>query len=257
MSLTTEVWGRGERLVLAHGFTQNTRCWGPFGHDLAADHQVVAVDLPGHGRSGPEHDEADVVASGRLLAAAGGEGVYIGYSMGGRMALHAALAGPELVQGLVLIGATAGIDGPAAREARRQADEVLAGHLIELGLPAFLDRWLANPLFAGLPPSATAREQRLANRPEGLSASLRRAGTGTQHPVWDRLESLEMPVLVLVGDHDAKFAELGQRLVDRLPNASLRSLPATHAVHLEQPTAAAVAVRRFLAEYLGFDEGVE
>ncbi|MDH4074396.1 MAG: alpha/beta fold hydrolase [Acidimicrobiia bacterium] len=249
--LAAEVWGRGERLVLAHGFTQNSRCWGPFGHELAADHEVVAVDLPGHGRTDPAHDTADLPTVGRLLAEVGGDAVYIGYSMGGRAALHAALAHPERVRALVLIGATAGMDDPAARAARRRADETLAADLLAGGLPAFLQRWLANPLFAGLPPSAAAVNQRLANRPEGLAASLRHTGTGTQEPRWGDLERLTMPVLVLAGADDTKFTAEGSRLVEHLPRARMRTLPGTHAVHLAQPTAAAAAVRWFLAAELG------
>lgn len=247
------MWGRGERLVLAHGFTQNSRCWGPFGHELAADHEVVAVDLPGHGRTGPEHDDADVPTAGRLLADAGEVGVYVGYSMGGRVALHAALAAPERVLGLVLIGATAGLDDEGARADRRRADEALADRLLHDGLPAFLDAWLANPLFRGLPPSASALTQRLANRPEGLAASLRHTGTGTLEPVWDRLCELAMPTLILVGESDAKFLAEGRRLVEHLPRATLQALPGTHAVHLEQPTAAGTAIRRFLADELDWE----
>ncbi len=251
--LAAEVWGRGERLVLAHGFTQNSRCWGPFGHDLAADHQVVAVDLPGHGRTDPAHDTADLPTAGRLLADAGGDAVYVGYSMGGRTALHAALAHPERVRALVLIGATAGMDDPAARAARRQADDALAAELAAGGLPAFLERWLANPLFAGLPPAAAAVEQRRANRPDGLAASLRHTGTGTQEPLWGDLERLTMPVLVLAGADDAKFTAEASRLVEHLPRARMRTLPGTHAVHLAQPTASAAAVRSFLAAELGWE----
>ena len=251
--LAAEVWGRGERLVLAHGFTQNSRCWGPFGHELAADHEVMAVDLPGHGRTDPAHDAADLPTAGRLLVETGGDAVYIGYSMGGRTALHAAVAHPERVRALVLIGATAGLDDPEARAARRQADDVLAADLLSGGLPVFLERWLANPLFAGLPPSAAAVPQRLANRPEGLAASLRHTGTGTQEPLWGDLERLTMPVLVLVGADDAKFTAEGARLVEHLPRARMRTLPGTHAVHLAQPTAAAAAVRTFLADELGWE----
>lgn len=249
--LHTTEWGRGRRVVLAHGFTQNAACWGPFGHDLAADHQVVAVDLPGHGSTPACYDDADLDHSGRLLMSAGGRGVYIGYSMGGRIALHGALARPEQVLALVLIGATAGIDDAGQRAERRDADGELADQLETGGVDRFLDRWLANPLFAGLSERVACRPQRATNRAEGLAASLRRCGSGNQQPLWARLDRLTMPALVLAGSRDDKFMQLGRRLVERLPDASLRTLPATHAVQLEQPTATAEMIRQFLDDHLG------
>ena len=178
---------------------------------------------------------------------AGGNGVYVGYSMGGRVALHAALAAPEAVQRLVLIGATAGIDDPDERQARREADERLADHIEAVGVPTFVDEWLTNPLFAGLTEDTAMRADRLRNRASGLSASLRATGTGTQTPLWDRLGEIRCPVLVLVGAHDAKFTDLGRRLVEGLPTAELVVIPdAGHSVHLEQPEATATAVAAWL-----------
>lgn len=249
MALASTTTGCGTRLVLAHGFTQNGRCWGPVAADLATDHEVVAVDLPGHGLTPPDHDDADLPEAGRLLAEAGGAAVYVGYSLGGRVALHAALAAPEQVRALVLIGATAGIDEAEARADRRRADGELADRLLADGVPSFIERWLRNPLFAGLTAEAQQVEARLTNRPEGLVASLRYCGTGTQEPLWDRLQAIDRPVLIVAGQHDAKFAALGRRLVDALPRAELTLLPATHAVHAECPAATAARIRDFLAAH--------
>ncbi|MEM7321676.1 MAG: alpha/beta fold hydrolase [Actinomycetota bacterium] len=238
-----------ERLVLAHGFTQNTECWGVFGDRLAEASDVVLVDAPGHGRSG--HDTADLPTAAGLLTDVGGRAVYVGYSMGGRVALHAALATPELVAGLVLIGATGGLDDPADRSARRDADAALATRLETDGLAAFLDRWLASPLFAGLDDKRAAKAQRLTNRADGLAANLRNCGTGTQEPLWDRLGRLTMPVLIVAGEQDTKFTALGHRLAAAMTGtvAEVLILPGTHAVHLEEPerTAAAIlsAIRRW------------
>ena len=120
MFLHAERRGTGPTLVLVHGFTQTGRCWGPEVDALAADHEVVLVDAPGHGRS------AEIMAGlrtgGRLIADQGGEATYLGYSMGARFCLHVALTNPELVRGLVLLGATAGIEDPDEREQRRQQD---------------------------------------------------------------------------------------------------------------------------------------
>ena len=239
--------GAGPRLALVHGFTQNRRCWGAVADDLAADHEVVLLDAPLHGRSG--RVAADLVATAALLATAVGPAAWLGYSMGGRACLHLALERPDVVEALVVLGATAGIEDEAARGERVAADEVLARRLEEEGLEAFLDDWLALPLFGGLSPAAQHREARLENDPRALATSLRLAGTGAQEPLWDRLHVVEAPVLVVAGELDTRFAATGERLVDAIgANAVLRLVPgAGHAAHLERPQAFLDVVRPWLA----------
>ena len=243
--MTHHATGGPQRFVLAHGFTQTSRSWNTFGGLLRAelvDIEVVAVDLPGHGDAPPPVD-SDLWTSADRLVDGGGNGTYVGYSMGGRVSLHAALSHPDEVERLVLIGATAGIDDPAERLARRDADERLAHHIEAVGVPTFIDEWLANPLFAGLDDDTAMRDDRLRNTAAGLAASLRSTGTGTQTPLWDRLHEIECPVLVLVGEHDTKFSELGQRLLAGLPDAELVVVEdAGHSVHLEQPHATVGAI---------------
>jgi 2-succinyl-6-hydroxy-2,4-cyclohexadiene-1-carboxylate synthase len=244
--------------VLAHGFTQNARGWGPFLDSLSQRHEVVAVDLPGHGSSAAV--EADLWESAHLLGRTGGTADYVGYSLGGRVSLHLALRHPELVRRLVLIGSTAGIASDQCRTARRVADEALA-HELEPDAPAdssspaeqerldaFLDRWLRSPLFATLRPAQAELEARRQNTRAGLAASLRRSGTGTQEPLWDRLSTLGMPVLVMAGALDVRFTELGKRLVRSVgTNAHLSLVPgAGHACHLERPAETARIVGAFL-----------
>jgi 2-succinyl-6-hydroxy-2,4-cyclohexadiene-1-carboxylate synthase len=233
-------------VVLLHGFTQTARCWGPFGAALARHHRTLAVDLPGHG--GATAVRADLSRSGDLAVAAAGPAVYLGYSMGGRVALHAALRHPSSVRGLVLIGATAGLDSPAERAARRDADERLAGRISGTGVDAFLDEWLSGPLFEGLDPAAACVEERRANTAEGLASSLVLCGTGTQDPLWDRLGGLTMPVLAVVGGRDEKFGTLAGRLVDAVGStASVATVDlAGHAAHLERPEATATVVLDWL-----------
>ena len=223
------------RLILVHGFTQTRRSWDPLLPALA-DHEVVALDAPGHGAaSGVVHD---LPAGGAWLAEQGGAGAYVGYSMGGRLCLHAALAAPHAVRALVLVSATAGIDGAIERAQRRASDEALADRVERIGVEAFVDEWLALPLFDGLNADTDGRAARLENTPDGLASSLRSAGTGTQEPLWDRLGSLTMPVLVVAGEHDEKFAALAHRLAAAIPGADLAIVEgAGHTVHLEQPDA--------------------
>lgn len=230
-------------IVLLHGFTQNSRCWSPFDDLLSTDHEIVAIDLPGHGDSAAI--VSDLEGAAQLVAAVIEPSIVVGYSMGGRIALHLALARPDLVRGLVLIGATAGIDDPHERAARRDADDRLADHLTAIGLDAFLDEWLAQPLFAGLDDRSAHRDARRHNTTAGLDASLRLAGTGTQEPLWDRIGVLDMPVLVMAGSDDAKFSEIGARLVTSIgSNATMVSVDrAGHSAHLERPEDCVRAIR--------------
>jgi len=234
-----------QRFVLAHGFTQTARSWETFERLLRTrlpEAETLAADLPGHGDAPPPPD-TDLWANADRLVDTGGVGTYVGYSMGGRVSLHAALAHPDAVQRLVVIGATAGIDDSDERAARRLADEQLAEHIEAVGVSTFIDEWLSNPLFAGLTEATAMRDDRLRNTSPGLAASLRATGTGTQTPLWDRLGEIGCPTLVLVGEWDAKFTELGRRLVDGLLDAELVVVPgAGHSVHLERPDATAEAI---------------
>src|SRR5262245_55475458 len=132
-------------LVLVHGFTQTGRSWRRFQQSAntpTAD--TLTVDLPGHGTA--SEVSADLWSSAERLGIAGGRATYVGYSLGGRICLHLALAFPSLVERLVVIGAHGGLDDPAERAQRRQADESLARSIEEQGVAAFLESWLAQPL---------------------------------------------------------------------------------------------------------------
>ena len=228
----------GTRVVLLHGFTQTHRSWDVIADALVeAGYEVIALDLPGHGRSGGLR--AGLTETAELVAAAAGTAVYVGYSMGGRVALHLALAAPQLVRGLVLIGATPGLPDEAQRLERRAADEALARGLERDGVDAFLARWLANPLFATLSPDASGVEARRANTVEGLASSLRRCGTGMQDPLQARLATITAPVRVLAGSLDRKFSAIGTELAAAIgANASFGEIEgAGHAAHLERPAA--------------------
>ncbi len=249
MWLHAERSGSGEPIVLVHGFTQTGKCWGPVTDDLVTDHTVVRVDAPGHGQS--SELLAGLRGGGRMIADQGGEATYLGYSMGGRYLIHLALGNPELVRGLVLLGATAGIDDPAEREERARRDQLTGARIRELGLLEFLKEWVAQPMFAGVPAERQYLLERMENTVDGLENSVVQAGTGSQDPSWDLLHRLDMPVLVMAGALDEKYAALGARMVEAVgDNASLALVPeAGHAAHLEQPEAFLGILRPWLAEH--------
>jgi 2-succinyl-6-hydroxy-2,4-cyclohexadiene-1-carboxylate synthase len=248
VSLHGERDGGGPRVVLVHGFGQTGRCWGPLAPALARDHEVVRLDAPGHG--GSAAIAADLPATGRLLADAGGRGGYLGYSMGGRMALHVAVYAPEAVTALVVVGGTPGIADERERAERHEADRRLAARIRAEGVPAFVDDWLALPMFAGLPPEGRFEDERRRNTPEGLATSLELAGTGAQRPLWAALAAIEIPVLWVAGADDARYAAIADEAVAAIgPNArAARVEGAGHSAHLERPDAFGTLVRAWLAE---------
>jgi 2-succinyl-6-hydroxy-2,4-cyclohexadiene-1-carboxylate synthase len=235
-----------EPLLLLHGFTQTGRGWDEVARHLAGErYRPLAPDLRGHGAAAarrPIDFQACVADVARL---GGARFALAGYSMGGRLALHVALAHPERVSRLVLVSATAGIEDDGERAARRAADEQLAAWMQPRLMTEVADRWGAQPLFAGQSGevAAAARADRLNNDPHHLAASLRGMGTGVMEPLWDRLGSLSMQAVVVVGERDEKFTALGERLAARLPRGELVVVPgAGHALALEAPAAVAAAI---------------
>jgi 2-succinyl-6-hydroxy-2,4-cyclohexadiene-1-carboxylate synthase len=244
--LAVDVLGRGPRLALVHGFTQNRRCWGEFASQLASQFEVVLVDAPGHGDS--TGVEADLADGARLIGEAAGRATYLGYSMGGRHVLRLALDRPDVVARQVLIGASPGLADPDERAARRRADDALADRIEAIGVDAFLDEWLAQPLFASLPAGAACVEERRENTAAGLAASLRLAGTGAQEPLWDRLGETTVPTLLVVGADDAKFGAVAERMAAAMgAGATIVAVPgAGHAPQLERPEITAAVVTEWL-----------
>lgn len=247
--LAAVVSGSGPRLVLVHGFTQTGRSMEPLATALSG-YELVRPDLPGHGRS--PAPEGDLWSAASALGASFGTSAYLGYSLGGRVCLHLALLNPALVTRLVLVSTTAGIRDERGRDVRRRADEELASRLLEGGdatLPGFLEEWLQRPLFSTLERTTADMDSRLENSAAGLASSLRHHGTGLQAPLWDRLSELEMPVLVVAGSRDERFAAVGRAMADAIGSNARFALidGAGHSVPLERPKELASLVAPFLA----------
>ena len=250
----------GPPVVVLHGFTGSAESMAGVAASLSAARRVVRLELVGHGESGAPKDLQPYTMSAcseQVLSAIAalelGPVHLLGYSMGGRAALATAVAQPRAFASLVLVGATAGIADSAERAERMIADEALADRIEDQGIEAFVEAWMALPLFAsqarlGEAALARARAERLQQRPEGLANSLRGMGTGAQPPLHDRLASIESPVLLVVGEEDAKFRAIAAELERALPNARVAVLAdAGHAAHLEAPEAFVAQVSAFFA----------
>lgn len=230
-------------LVLLHGFTQTGAAWDGVRAALDGRYRpVLTPDLRGHGAAAALRPVSFDAVLDDVAALAPDRFTLAGYSLGGRLALLFALAHPERVQRLVLLGASPGIDDPEERARRREADEKLATALERDGIEPFAARWERLPLWDGQPEDVRARvrTERLARDPAGLAAGLKGLGTGAMEPAWSRLEELEMPVVLAAGERDAKFRALAGSMAHRIPRAEVRAVPgAGHAAHLEAPAAVA------------------
>jgi len=241
VTLASTTTGSGTpRVTIIHGFTQVGACMRPLAEAIGVPCRLV--DAPFHG--GSSDVDVDLAGAGAELADACAGGVLVGYSMGARIALHAMLAEPDCASAVVLISGTAGIADDAARSARRAADAALAERIVALGTEAFVDEWLAQPMFAGLPRNDEDRKLRASNRPGSLARSLLRLGQGAQEPLWDRLGRITRPVTAIAGTDDRRYADEAVRIAAALPRGCSSVIAgAGHAVHVQEPAAVASAVR--------------
>jgi 2-succinyl-6-hydroxy-2,4-cyclohexadiene-1-carboxylate synthase len=218
------------RRIFVHGFTQTAASWKPVLDSLPPADEAIALEVPAG---------MDFVATASALGDTGGRGIYVGYSMGGRLCLRLALDRPELVERLVLVSASPGIADAAARASRRDADERLAREIARDDVDAFLERWLNMPMFRTLQGEARGMTARQRD-PAVLTHQLRVLGQGAMEPLWDRLTELAMPVTLVVGARDEAYVRHALEMRRSIRGARLEIVEgAGHAVHLERPDALA------------------
>jgi len=232
-------------IVALHGFTGQGADFDPLRATLPPGTSLAAPDLPGHGSKSLLRDLAAYSLPAHLdiisEAATAPQITLLGYSMGGRLALHWAIAHPERIRRLILVGASPGLATPEERDERRLADATLADFIRTRGLEAFFNYWHNQTFFQpmlGLPKERLAPilACRAQNDPEGLAISLENIGTGTLPSLWHRLKEIRFPVDLVTGEHDAKFARLALKMGAHLPKARHSMIEgAGHAVHLEKP----------------------
>lgn len=257
--LAVECRGTGSiPVVFLHGFLGSASDWAAVTTALGASVWSVVVDLPGHGSSVDLGDEEAYrilpVARGLgdlLGQLSSGPAVLVGYSMGGRLALHTALAFPDRICGLFLESASPGISLPEARAARLELDRHRAEDIVR-DLREFLRRWYAAPLFASMAATPGLREEierrRLQNRPEELARAVVGFSPGSYEALWDRLGELRCPVLILAGSEDERYVDIARSMAAVSPRIETAVLPgAGHNVHLEKPGPYVDTLKRFLS----------
>lgn len=248
--------GRGDVLVLLHGFTGSSETWKVFVEKWQKDYRIITVDLPGHGQTTGNAmlSMKEVCHHLQLLFnyLTIGKCSLLGYSMGGRTALSFAMWYPKYIEKIILESSSPGLRTEEERQERIAKDCQLAERIHKNGINHFVDFWENIPLFATQKKLSNdvqkqIRKERLQQSAEGLAASLISVGTGEQPSWWNALNSLTKPVSLIVGEADEKFVHINEQMNQKLPQVKFHLIPnAGHTVHVEQPEAFARIVREEL-----------
>lgn len=248
-------------VVLLHGFTGDHTTWKGLTETLKDKFLVVAIDLLGHGKTDspnqPEMYEMDKAAEhinlllDRLQI---DRAHFLGYSMGGRLALGFSITYSDRIRSLMLESSSPGLKTAMEKEARVQSDDALAAKILEKGMKSFVNFWEGIPLFQSQKRLSSEireqiRSQRLKNDPIGLANSLKGFGTGRQPAFWHGLEKLNIPVLLICGELDGKFRKIAEEMNRILPESKMKEIKnAGHAIHVEEPDKFDTIVKEFLVE---------
>lgn len=257
--LNVDKIGAGPEVMLIHGFTGSSKTWDRLIWSLSDRYSLTTIDLLGHGLSDAPSDskyyhmDKTVDALEEVLAHFDTSDVtWLGYSLGARIALSAAVSLPSLTAGLILESGSPGLQTQNERLARKAQDEALADWIEKVGIEDFVDYWQAIPLWKSQEALSNdfrqeLRSQRLKNSEVGLANSLRGLGTGAQPHLHHRLGEIMIPTLLIVGEYDSKYVEIGHEMMRNVANGSIRiEAGAGHAVHLERPGNFQVAIADFL-----------
>jgi 2-succinyl-6-hydroxy-2,4-cyclohexadiene-1-carboxylate synthase len=222
------------------GFMQRGDAWRPVAELLPERYPSALLDHGEHSFEGRLAEIADAAEEGSVL---------VGYSLGGRLALRAVLRDPGRYAGLVTVGATAGIDDPALRSSRAEADDRLAAWMEAAPIEDVVSIWERQPLFADQSEGLIEEQRpgRMSHDPGQLAMLLRTAGQGVLEPVWHGLLTLDLPVLAIAGARDEGYVAAAERIADVAPRGRAAIVEdAGHAAHLQRPQRVAELIEEFL-----------
>ena len=248
----------GPALVCLHGFLGTGSDWLPFAqelHRLRPEIQILLPDLPGHGESvsiPPDNFTERLIET--LDAAGIPRAAIAGYSLGGRLALAAAIAQPHRFPRFIGISSTAGIDSSLERTARLEADAKLAQRLREDSFASFLRDWWSLPIFDS--PKKIPADQflasRLAQKPAALAEVLEAWSPGALPALWRELPDYPGSALLLAGKFDSKYSLAACRMSEVFRSAQTQILPGCgHRLLDEAPQNLALSVAEFLPANFG------
>ncbi|MGL5794721.1 MAG: 2-succinyl-6-hydroxy-2,4-cyclohexadiene-1-carboxylate synthase [Waterburya sp.] len=243
-------------IVFLHGFLGNSQDFLAVIDLISPEFCCLVLDLPGHGQTEVKQDinyhlpnlaQALIALLEQLNIR---QCFLVGYSLGGRIALYLTIYFPQYFLGVILESASPGLKTQPERDRRIQQDLQLIKQLESQDFADFLQQWYSQPLFSSFaqhPNFQQALIRRLNNNPVKLSKSLRYLGLGMQPSLWSQLKSLQIPLLLVVGELDSKFVAINREIANLCPQANLNIVKNSgHNVHFEQLWEFSKLLERFL-----------
>lgn len=238
------------QFILIHGSFGDASDWGPTLHamnTLGVDN-IHAWVLPGHdGKELPAHNAFDAMVEALVetLQKQRTPTILVGYSLGGRVALHALRAleqrGNHPVVQLVLEGANPGISDEEARKQRRTLDAERAERLRGQPIEDFLDDWYQQAFFGDVATNAELRRHLIAQRATRIHAKhaarcMEECSPGLVPDLWPELHAFQTPLAFIHGEHDQRYARIADEMQRKNPRIQSYTVPyAGHNTHRAQP----------------------
>ncbi len=264
-----EQHGHGLPIFFVHGFSEDMGTWAQlvdlFQKNTAYNNYALhCIDLIGHGKSskprsakyyGMDHVIKEIHRTIHTkLTNTSEKYILLGYSLGGRIAMHYALQHAKELQALILESAAFGIEDAAQRQARKEQDEKLAHMIEQNGIEYFEKYWSALDIFKSQQcldahSKAQIKHRRLQNQPHALAHTLRMTGQGKVAYIKHNILQLPLPILYIYGELDKKYAELAQALPMDAKNLTVRKIKqAGHNTHMEKPLDFFTVLINFLSQ---------
>lgn len=204
-----------------HGFLGLPSDWSPFSfitHPISITHSELNMNEWGN-------------EFNKTVKRNDGKNILLGYSMGGRLAMHALLNDPTVWAGVVLVSAHPGLETDQERVNRLKNDQKWAERFLKDPWEPLMKEWNSNPVF-GSQPFPFPRDEKMFDRKQ-LSRQLINWSLGNQKPLFNRLKKLSTPLFIIAGESDTKFCKIAEIFT---PFSRVSIIPnAAHRVPWDQP----------------------
>jgi len=246
-------------ILFLHGFSGRAEDWTFITNKLGNKFFPIAVDLPGHGKTRTTDDlnlystdSCVKIINSVFLHFKISKAIIVGYSMGGRTALSFAVNNSDKIIALILESSTAGIEKDFERNSRIKIDSEIADKILSDGIDSFVQYWLSLPFFTSLKSLGEVEyskiiEQKKLNSTTGLANSLKGFSTGIMPSLWNKLDSLNFPTLLVAGSLDRKYVRISKQMNRAIKRSELKIIKdCGHNTHLENPKEFIILVNEFL-----------